>query len=99
MAYVLRYSVNVDWLGPGEGPASGLYSPVGGLVGASGGAQTIRFTSAAPAANVIAGTGTAGAIAAADITTLVAALSTALTAQMNAATALGTMQGFATGGA
>jgi hypothetical protein len=61
----------------------------------TGNAQTKFFEQAV--LQTIGGTGTAGAIAAADITTLLTAMATDLLAQMNAHPAIDQMQGFATG--
>lgn len=92
MSYRLRYTFNVDWIGPGQGPSG---SPTAGQGG--GNAQTFGGINAQGGQN-IGGTGTAGAIAAADITTLTNAMAADVAAQMNAQPALGRIQGFATGG-
>jgi len=88
MAYRLTYTANVSWVGPGMGPMSGASAPA--LNGApTAGAQTIDFT------NKQGGQSTA-TFAAGDITTLLTAMTTDLSAQMNAAIAQ--VQGFASGG-
>lgn len=105
MAYRLRYTAWVDWVGPGQGPMGGAAGALGGGQGGSGNAQTKEFNNAtvnaaglATGAPAINGTGTGGIIQAADITTLLAAMSADLSLQMNAAPNLGQLQGFATGG-
>lgn len=95
MAYRLRYVVNVDWVGPGQGPMGGGLVPLAGFE--AGGAQTREFTNIAGGQNIV-GTGTGGAIATADITTLTNAMAADISAQMNLAANLAQLQGFATGG-
>lgn len=95
MAYRLRYQVWMDWVGDGQGPMGGATAVIGGSE--AGGAQTRSFFNAAGGQNIV-GTGTSGAIAAANITTLLTAMSTDLSTQMNTAANLAQLQGFATGG-
>lgn len=95
MSYRLRYQVNIDWVGDGEGPMGGAVAQLAGSE--AGGAQTLKFFNAAGGQNIV-GTGTAGALAAANITTLLAAMSADLSTQMNVAATLQRLQGFATGG-
>lgn len=95
MAYRLRYQVFCDWVGPGQGPMGGQFTPVQGWE--AGGAQTREFFNVAGGQNIV-GTGTGGAIAAADITTITNAMAADISAQMNATAALAQLQGFATGG-
>lgn len=97
MAYRLRYAAYLDWIGPGQGPMANASALLSGPVGGSGNAQTKAFFNTSGGQNIV-GTGTAGAIAAADITTLLANMQTDLSTQMNAQPALGQIQGFATGG-
>lgn len=90
--YRLRYSWNLDFVGAGMGPSgSPQVGPGGGNAQTFGGINT-------PGGQNIVGTGTANAIAAADITTITNAMAADVAAQMNAQPALGRMQGFATGG-
>jgi len=95
MSYRLRYEVSVDWVGDGQGPMGGAITQLSGAE--AGGAQTLKFFNAAGGQNIV-GTGTGGAIAAANITTLLAAMSADLSTQMNVAAKLAQLQGFATGG-
>lgn len=97
MAYRLRYDVYLDWVGPGQGPMGGGLAPMTGKAGGSGNAQTKQLSNAGGGQN-ITGTGTGGAIAGADITTITNAMAADIAAQMNAAPTLGQIQGFATGG-
>jgi len=109
MGYRATYSVNIDWIGPGEGPMGG------GLVGAGvttiqgpssggplpqggrGGAQTFEFSNNPMAAGLsIAGSGTAGALATGDIAAWVTSIAADFTAQITAAQPR--LAGFATGG-
>ena len=93
MAYRLRYSFNVDWVGPGQGPTGSPQSP--GL-GSSGNSQTLGLFNS-PGGQNIGGTGTAGAIAAADITALAAAMEADVIAQLNLPVNLALMDGWVTG--
>ena len=73
--------------------------PLSGNVGGSGNAQTLRLNNTNNYASTnINGTGTGGAIAAADITALTNAMAADIAAQMNASPTLGQLQGFASGG-
>lgn len=93
MAYRLRYQVYVDWVGGGMGQIGSPQNP--GLQG-GGNAQTLILQNAQGGQN-ITGTGTGGAIAAADITTITNAMAADVLAQMNAQPAFGRLGGFATG--
>lgn len=97
MAYRLRYSVSIDWIGPGQGPMSGALGALQGQQGGSGNAQTKEFYNVAGGQN-INGTGTGGALASADITTLTNAMAADIALQLNTPPAQGQVQGFATGG-
>ncbi len=90
MGYRITYKCNVDWVGPGQGPMSGSTAAQVGDAPA-GGAQRKSFFNAAGGQNSITFTSS-------DITTLLAAMSTDLSAQMNAAAALAQIQAFSTGG-
>ena len=99
MAYRLRYAVYIDWIGPGSGPMSGQSAVEGSATG-SGGAQTIAtfnggisaaypgslFSSGNQAPQII-GTGTNGALAAADLSTLLMGAAT-ITGAGNGVTSL-----------
>ncbi len=95
MSYRLRYEVHVDWVGDGQGPMGGATAQIPGFE--AGGAQTLDFFNAAGGQNIV-GTGTGGALASANITTLLTAMSADLSTQMNVAAKLAQLQGFATGG-
>lgn len=85
MAYRLRYNFNVDWVGPGAGPMSGMAAQQ--LPGGGGTGQTKEFINASnPMSNTFTGT---------DVTALVATATTDMTAQLNAA--LAQLQGWASG--
>lgn len=93
MPYRLRYTANVDFFEGGTGPTQP--SSATSALGSSGGAQTKGFINA-PGGQVVLGGGTGGILQAADITTLLAAMSTDLSTQLNAA--LTQLDGFASGG-
>lgn len=87
MAYRITYKVNVDWVGPGQGPMSGNTAavvdtaPAGGaqrlsLFNTQGGQNTLTFLSA-------------------DITTLTNAMAADIAAQMT--TNISRIQNFSTG--
>ena len=93
MAYRMTYAVSIDWIGPGQGQA------VGGLgygFPASGNAQTLTLFNQT-GGQTIAGSGTGGAIATADITALGNAMNTDIQAQFKAAGPLAQMQGWISG--
>lgn len=94
MSYRLTYTVNVDWVGDGQGPMGGALAIPGFE---AGGAQTKQFNNAQGGQNIV-GTGTSGALVAANITTLLAAMSADLSSQMNSTANLAQLAGFATGG-
>ena len=99
MAYRIRYSIWVDWIGPGAGPMLGNSAPQSGSAGGGGGAQTLEVSNTPNKSNlIIAGTGTSGALASADITSLLSAMQTDLSTLLNAQPTFGQLQGFATGG-
>lgn len=101
MAYRLRYSFNVDWVGPGMGPMSGRDTP---LNTPAGGAQTFGGVNAAGGQNIVGtttftppgGSAISGALASGDITTLTQAMQTDVAAQLNAV--LSRLQAFVAGG-
>lgn len=90
MAYRLNWTASVDWLGPGMGPVTAV-----GLPQPNGNSQTKTFAQSVIITGI--GQGSGGALNAADITAMVAALSTDLTAQLNANPALFQMQQWPTG--
>lgn len=92
MPYRLRYQVNIDWVGTGLGPMSGALAVIPGAEG--GGSQTYEVLQQAGGQNIV-GTGTGGALAAADITTLTQAMQTDVAAKLN--TNIAIPQGWATG--
>ena len=91
MPYRLRYTFNVDWVGPGMGP---IGSPQVGPGNAN--AQTLGLINKAGAQNIV-GSGSGGIIQSADITTLTNAAAADMLAQLIAAGPLATMQGWPTG--
>jgi hypothetical protein len=92
MAYRLRYTFNVDWVGEGEGPMASI---PGATLGAGGGAQSKGFINT-PGGQTLKGSGTGGIIQAADITTLTTNAASDMSTQINAA--ISQLQGFASGG-
>jgi hypothetical protein len=96
MAYKLRYLVSIDYVGPGAGPMQALEPAAGvGLPGGGSTGQTKTFAQNYAVLPVVAGSGSGNALASADITTLLAAMSADMSTQMNAAIA--TMQGWISG--
>ena len=91
MAYRLRYTFNVDWVGPGQGPSGSPQVGPGG-----GNAQTLGGINQAGGQN-IGGSGAGGIIQAADITTLTNAMAADVSAQLNLTANLGEMQGWPQG--
>lgn len=91
MAYRLRYTFNMDWVGPGQGPSG---SPQVGP--GAGNAQTLGLFNQ-PGGQNIQGSGAGGIIEATDIATLAAAMETDVIAQLESATNLGIMQGWPQG--
>jgi len=96
MVYRMRVQLEMDWVGPGAGPMQALAAPM--LTGGGSTGQTLEVVSKV-GGYVLAGTG-AGTdpnkqLAAADITTLLAQLSTDMSTQLNANIA--TMQGWVSG--
>jgi hypothetical protein len=100
MPYRLRYTVSIDWIGAGAGPMEAELPSAGQMLqggGASGQSKTF-VTNPATIPTVLgtgAGTFPATQLASGDITTLLTALTTDISAQMNAN--IGTMQGWASG--
>ena len=91
MSYRLRYTFNMDWVGPGQGPSG---SPQVGPGNSN--SQTLGLFNQ-PGAQNIAGSGTGGIIQAADIATLAAAMEADVIAQLELAANLAKMQGWPTG--
>lgn len=91
MAYRLRYTFNVDWVGPGQGPTG---SPQVGPGNSN--SQTLGLINQAGGQN-IAGSGSGGIIQGADITTLTNAAAVDMAAQLNLSANLGKMQGWPQG--
>jgi hypothetical protein len=91
MAYRLRYTFNVDWVGPGQGPSG---SPQVGPGNSN--SQTLGLINQAGGQNA-AGAGTGGIIIGSDITTLTNAAATDMAAQLNLSANLTKMQGWPTG--
>ena len=97
MAWRLRYSFNVDWIAPGQGPSGSPQSgPSAGNNQTFGGINTPGGQNVAGAATVtIGGTSYSSVINAADITTLTNAMASDVSTQLNAN--LGRIQGFIAG--
>lgn len=95
MAYRLRYTASIDWVGDGQGPMGGGLAVIAGSE--AGGAQTLEFINTPGGQNIV-GTGTGGAIASANVTTITNAMAADISAQMNVAAVLARIGGFATGG-
>ena len=91
MAYRLRYTFNVDWVGPGMGPVG---SPQVGPGNSN--AQTLGLLNP-PGGQNAAGAGAGGIIIGSDITTLTNAAASDMAAQLNVAANLSKMQGWPTG--
>ena len=91
MAYQLRYTFNIDWIGPGMGPFSNIQTGPG-----NSNAQTLGLINK-PGAQDIAGSGSGGIIQAADITTLTNAAAADMAAQLNLPANLAIMQGWPQG--
>ena len=95
MAYRLRYQVNIDWVGDGQGPMGGGLSVIAGSE--AGGAQTLWFGNTPGGQNIV-GTGTGGALASGNVTTLTNAMAADIAAQMTVAAVLARIGAFSTGG-
>lgn len=80
MSYRLRYNISIDWVGAGMGPMGGGLVPLGGSE--AGGAQTLDLFNTSGGQN-ITGTGTGGALASADITTITNAMAADIAAKLN----------------
>lgn len=91
MAYRLRYTFNVDFVGAGMGP---IGSPP--LLPSGGNAQTFGGVNQLGGQNV-AGAGAGNIINAADITTLTNAMAADVAAQLNVPAVLAKLQGFNSG--
>lgn len=91
MAYRLRYTFNLDWVGAGQGPSG---SPQTGQGNSNG--QTLGGINKPGAQNIV-GSGSGGILAAADITTLTNSMATDVAAQLNLAANLATAGGWPTG--
>ena len=91
MAFRIRYSASIDWVGPGRGAMNGNLAPNAGPLPGAGGAQTIEFQ------NLPVGGALTNTFTAADITTLTNAMAADCSTQMNAAIAR--VQAFSSGGA
>ena len=97
MAFRIRYQLNIDWLAPGIGPMDGKFSPLSAAQGNADSAQTLNFSNAV-GGQVTPGLGTGGALTAAEITTILTAMQTDLSNQLNAAATLARINTWPTGG-
>ena len=89
MAYRMTAQIQVYWVGPGLGPMGGQLAPPLPQAPA-GGAQVVEIQNSSGGYNSL--TFTSG-----DITNLLAALTTDISAQLNAAALLSRIQNFSTG--
>lgn len=94
MSYRLTYEAWIQWVGPGAGPMSGAIAPIRGSE--QGGAQVLMVPNLAGGQN-ITGTGTGGALAGADITTITNAMAADVAAQLNTAAVSAITTGWPTG--
>jgi len=90
MAFRIRYSAFIDWIGPGMGPMNGNLAANSGPAPGAGGAQSLEFQNS-PVGGTVTNT-----FQAADITTLTNAMAADMSTQMNAAIAR--IQAFSSGG-
>jgi hypothetical protein len=89
MAYRIRYTWNIDWVGPGAGPMESLNPGSGNLPGGGASGQTLGGAANFKAAGLLLnGTGTSGALAAADVTNLTNSMAADVAAQLNAQIAI-----------
>jgi hypothetical protein len=95
MAYRLVYVVNIEWVGAGMGPMGGQLSVLPGFE--SGGAQTLEMSNTPGGQNIV-GTGTGGALASADITTITNAMAADIAAKLNVPATLAQVGAWTTGG-
>jgi hypothetical protein len=91
MSYRLRYTFNVDWVGPGMGPIGSPQTGVGG-----GNAQTLGGINQAGGQNS-PGLGASGVINGTDITNMTNAMAADVAAQLNLSPNLLEMQGWPQG--
>lgn len=91
MPYKLRYTFNIDWVGPGAGPMEGLSTSAGaGLPGGGSTGQTKGFVgnpASIPIALGATGTFPQGQLTGGDVTNLTNAAAADMAAQINAALA------------
>lgn len=92
MPFRIRYTFNIDYIGPGAGPMQGL-NPTGGMLPGGGGTgQTADFVNNVSAPNLITNT-----FLTADVTTLTNGAAADMAAQLNAAATLARIQAFSSG--
>jgi hypothetical protein len=94
MAYRLTYTYQLSWIPPGVGPFS---TPPDYGDGAGGTGQTLSIGNQIGGQS-IQGSGSNNAIQASDITTLLATVSTDISAQLNSPANLALLQRWPTGG-
>lgn len=97
MAFKIRYTFNIDYVGPGAGPMEGLAPAAGiGLPGGGSTGQTKGFVYNPSAAGiVVAGAGAGNTLTAGDVTNLTNSMAADAVTQINAA--LAQINGFTTG--
>jgi hypothetical protein len=94
----MRYQIWVDWLPAGIGPMGGYPTASGGNVGPAPASSSVTLSLLDNPPAVVAGGGTGNALVTGDVTTLTAAMSADIAAQMNAPATLARLAAFATGG-
>ena len=96
MPYRMRYAVWVDFMPAGAGPMSANLAPMQGDKGGASGAQTLELFNVS-GGQIVVGGGTNNALVTGDVTTLTNAMAADISAQMNVATTLARLAGFASG--
>lgn len=96
MAFKIRYTFNIDWVGPGAGPMEALLPSAGQMLPGGGSLGQTKGFAGNPALIPIAnGAGAGGTLTGGDVTNLTNAAAADMAAQINAA--LPQINGFPTG--
>jgi hypothetical protein len=95
MPYRLRYECYLDWVGTGQSAMGGQLGVIQGSE--AGGSQTLWLGNTPGGQNIV-GTGTGGALATGNITTITNAMASDISTQLNLTANLAKAQGWATGG-
>lgn len=89
MAFKIRYTMNIDWVGPGAGPMEGLLPSAGQMLpGGGSSGQTKGFVTNPASIPIAAGAGAGGTLTGGDVTNLTNAMAADMAAQLNAALAV-----------